>query len=105
MVPSGSTALSSSAGTNVVTKKMGIIETIKQILHNGGLKELWRGLGPALVLVINPIIQYTVFEQLKNLLITRRTARLSCGGIQGCAKAWLKAGRRTVRGVSRECLL
>ena len=80
MVPSGSTALSSSAGTNVVTKKMGIIETIKQILHNGGLKELWRGLGPALILVINPIIQYTVFEQLKNLLITRRTARLRAAG-------------------------
>ncbi|PAV20485.1 mitochondrial carrier [Pyrrhoderma noxium] len=80
MVPSGSAALSSSAGTNVVTKKMGIIETIKQILHNGGLKELWRGLGPALVLVINPIIQYTVFEQLKNLLITRRTARLRAAG-------------------------
>ena len=36
----------------------------------------WRGLGPALVLVINPIIQYTAFEQLKNLLITRRTDKL-----------------------------
>jgi hypothetical protein len=36
---------------------------------------LWRGIGPALVLVVNPIIQYTVFEQLKNFLVKRRTAR------------------------------
>jgi adenine nucleotide transporter 17 len=27
------------------------------------------------VLVVNPIIQYTVFEQLKNFLVTTRTAR------------------------------
>jgi len=40
----------------------------------------WRGLGPALVLVINPIIQYTAFEQLKNSLITRRTSKLQAAG-------------------------
>lgn len=35
-------------------------------------------LGPALVLVINPIIAYTAFEQLKNYIIARRfnTAKL-----------------------------
>ena len=36
-------------------------------------RALWRGIGPALMLVINPVIQYTVFEQLKNILIARRT--------------------------------
>ena len=40
----------------------------------------WRGLGPALVLVINPIIQYTAFEQLKNSLIARRTRKLRAAG-------------------------
>src|SRR5882757_5674973 len=40
----------------------------------------WRGLGPALVLVINPIIQYTAFEQLKNSLIARRTSKLQAAG-------------------------
>ena len=30
---------------------------------------------PALVLVINPILQYTIFEQLKNALETRRPGR------------------------------
>jgi adenine nucleotide transporter 17 len=29
---------------------------------------------------MNPIIQYTAFEQLKNLLISRRTAKLRAAG-------------------------
>ncbi|KAI0787134.1 mitochondrial carrier domain-containing protein, partial [Irpex lacteus] len=45
-------------------------------LKTGGLKAFWRGLGPALVLVVNPVLQYTVFEQLKNVLVRRRTAAL-----------------------------
>lgn len=40
----------------------------------------WAGLGPALVLVINPIIQYTAFEQLKNSLVTGRTSKLRVAG-------------------------
>lgn len=40
----------------------------------------WRGIGPALVLVMNPVIQYTVFEQLKNTLVARRTAKLRLAG-------------------------
>ena len=49
----------------------------------------WRGLGPALVLVINPIIQYTAFEQVKNLLITRRTNKLHAAGAAAAAVAVL----------------
>ena len=56
------------------------METISHILHTGGLKAFWRGLGPALVLVINPVLQYTIFEQLKNLLVKKRTARLRAAG-------------------------
>ncbi|KAF9507079.1 hypothetical protein BS47DRAFT_1378002 [Hydnum rufescens UP504] len=59
-----------------VTTKMGIIETISHIIRKGGIGALWRGIGPALVLVINPIIQYTIFEQLKNWLTVRRSAKL-----------------------------
>lgn len=33
-----------------------------------------------MILVMNPVLQYTVFEQLKNLLITRRTAKLRAVG-------------------------
>lgn len=32
---------------------------------------LWQGVKPALVLVTNPVIQFTVFEQLKTLLEKR----------------------------------
>lgn len=63
-----------------VLKKLGFIETIQHILRKDGIPALWRGLGPALVLVMNPVLQYTVFEQLKNLLIKRRTAKLRLGG-------------------------
>jgi len=59
-----------------VATKMGIIETISHIIRKGGIGALWRGIGPALVLVINPIIQYTIFEQLKNWLTVRRSAKL-----------------------------
>jgi adenine nucleotide transporter 17 len=40
------------------------------------------------VLVINPIIQYTVFEQLKNALVKSRTAKMRANG-QGSAVAVL----------------
>lgn len=33
------------------------------------------------VLVINPVLQYTVFEQLKNLLISRRTDKMRAAGL------------------------
>ncbi|KAH9482977.1 Peroxisomal nicotinamide adenine dinucleotide carrier [Psilocybe cubensis] len=65
-----------SDGNTTVTKKLGFLETVQSILAKDGIGALWRGIGPALVLVINPIIQYTAFEQLKNFLITRRTAKL-----------------------------
>ncbi|KAH9927314.1 mitochondrial carrier [Fomitopsis serialis] len=70
-------------------RKMGIIETIQYILRKDGIPAFWRGIGPALVLVINPVIQYTVFEQLKNSLIRRRTARLRASGAVSSAVAVL----------------
>ena len=47
------------------SKPSGTIETVLRILHNDGISAFWQGVIPALILVINPIIQYTVFEQLK----------------------------------------
>lgn len=63
-----------------IIKKLGIFETIEHILRKDGLAAFWRGIGPALVLVINPIIQYTFFEQFKNFLVKRRLASLRAGG-------------------------
>ena len=46
--------------------------TLRELLHQEGPKALFAGVLPALVLVINPILQYTFFEQLKIVLERRR---------------------------------
>ncbi|KAK1224378.1 hypothetical protein PQX77_012674 [Marasmius sp. AFHP31] len=61
-------------------KKLGFFQAIQNILAKSGVEGFFRGIGPALILTINPIIQYTVFEQLKNTLVAKRTARLRAAG-------------------------
>ncbi|KAF9355172.1 hypothetical protein BGX34_010622 [Mortierella sp. NVP85] len=46
-------------------RPMGTLETAAEMIKEGGFKSFWQGVMPALVLVANPIIQYTVFEKLK----------------------------------------
>lgn len=46
--------------------------TIKDLYSEGGIGAFFKGVLPALVLVMNPILQYTIFEQLKNVLERRR---------------------------------
>jgi hypothetical protein len=46
--------------------------TLLSLLREEGPARLFAGVMPALVLVINPILQYTVFEQLKQALEKRR---------------------------------
>ncbi|KAF2744474.1 peroxisomal membrane protein PMP47B [Sporormia fimetaria CBS 119925] len=46
--------------------------TLLSIIREEGPARLFAGVMPALVLVINPILQYTVFEQLKNMLEKKR---------------------------------
>lgn len=46
--------------------------TLLSIIKEEGPARLFAGVMPALVLVINPILQYTVFEQLKNMLEKKR---------------------------------
>jgi len=72
-------------------KKFGAFDAINAILAKDGLAGFWRGIGPALVLVINPVIQYTVFEQLKNALVRSRLATMRRGAVrpQGSASAVL----------------
>ncbi|KAI9469786.1 MAG: mitochondrial carrier domain-containing protein [Benjaminiella poitrasii] len=50
------------------TKKPSALSVGLQILQREGVAGLYAGIRAALVLVINPIIQYTVFEQVKNKL-------------------------------------
>lgn len=42
------------------------VGTLLSLLRNEGPQALFAGVVPALVLVINPILQYTLFEQMKN---------------------------------------
>ncbi|KAJ3869653.1 peroxisomal membrane protein [Lentinula novae-zelandiae] len=60
---------------NTQSKNLGFLETVQHILAKFGMKGFFRGIGPALVLVVNPVIQYSVFEQLKNVLASRRKLR------------------------------
>ncbi|KAK6341036.1 hypothetical protein TWF696_009346 [Orbilia brochopaga] len=53
------------------------LAVLRQLLRDEGFKALFAGVIPALVLVINPILQYTIFEQLKNLLERRRGRKLA----------------------------
>ncbi|KAG5637775.1 hypothetical protein H0H81_003276 [Sphagnurus paluster] len=72
--------LNQSSQHEITMKKLSFVETVKNILAKDGIKAFWRGIGPALVLVINPVLQYTVFEQLKNILVANRTAKLRAAG-------------------------
>lgn len=49
-------------------KKPSTIGTLMSLLKDEGPTSLFAGVLPALVLVINPILQYTIFEQLKNFV-------------------------------------
>ncbi|GAA5979507.1 hypothetical protein JCM11641_005417 [Rhodosporidiobolus odoratus] len=72
---------SSSFGSTkaVIEKRRGIWQTVLDIVRTDGLRAFWHGLGPALILVSNPILQFTLFEQLKNLILRRRAVRLAKG--------------------------
>ncbi|KAE9982443.1 hypothetical protein BLS_006023 [Venturia inaequalis] len=54
------------------TKAPSSLATLLSLIKNEGLTSLFAGVMPALVLVINPILQYTFFEQLKSVLEKRR---------------------------------
>ncbi|KAL4870171.1 hypothetical protein BDV12DRAFT_166311 [Aspergillus spectabilis] len=46
--------------------------TLLELFQKEGPTALFAGVLPALILVINPILQYTIFEQLKNVVERRR---------------------------------
>jgi adenine nucleotide transporter 17 len=53
-------------------KRPSTIGTLMSLLKNEGPQALFAGVVPALVLVINPILQYTLFEQMKNTVEQKR---------------------------------
>ncbi|KAK3169882.1 hypothetical protein OEA41_009266 [Lepraria neglecta] len=53
-------------------RKPSTIATLMKLFKREGPMALFAGVLPALVLVINPILQYTIFEKLKDMLEKRR---------------------------------
>ncbi|KAI1435590.1 mitochondrial carrier [Xylaria sp. CBS 124048] len=53
------------------------IGTLMALLREEGPLALFRGVIPALVLVINPILQYTLFEQMKNIVEARQKRNIT----------------------------
>ena len=62
---------------NLRKVKPSTLATISTVIRDEGLGAFFAGVIPALVLVANPILQYTLFEQLKNVLEKRKKARAS----------------------------
>lgn len=65
-------------------KKASTLATLYSLCKDEGMFALFAGVLPALVLVINPILQYTIFEQLRDWLERRRKAR----GMGAGLNAW-----------------
>ncbi|KAK1774564.1 mitochondrial carrier domain-containing protein [Copromyces sp. CBS 386.78] len=61
------------------------IGTLLALLKNEGPQALFAGVVPALVLVINPILQYTLFEQMKNAVEKRRKMTATLAFFLGAA--------------------
>ncbi len=61
----------------IIVKKSppGALSVLAATIKEEGIPALWSGVAPALVLVVNPIIQYTIFEQMKNLI--QKTRKLT----------------------------
>ncbi|KAF9425419.1 hypothetical protein BGZ94_007536 [Podila epigama] len=53
-------------------RPLGTLETAREMIKDKGFKSFWQGVAPALILVANPIIQYTVFEKIKARIIKTR---------------------------------
>ncbi|KJZ75052.1 hypothetical protein HIM_05538 [Hirsutella minnesotensis 3608] len=60
------------AGIRSRPKSPSTLGTLMALLKNEGPQALFAGVMPALVLVINPILQYTLFEQMKNAVEKKR---------------------------------
>ncbi|UZJ51630.1 hypothetical protein CBS101457_000950 [Exobasidium rhododendri] len=73
--PQSSSAAGPSSKPAPPVKKLGFVQTIQHIFETDGITAFWKGLGPALVLVINPILQYTAFERLRSMALDGKKKR------------------------------
>ena len=69
---SSSRSLTYSIMPDKPARRSSSIATLMELLRTEGPVSLFAGVLPALVLVVNPILQYTIFEQLKDVLEKRK---------------------------------
>ena len=69
---SSSELLTSSTTAHKGARNSSSFATLVELFKTEGPTALFAGVLPALVLVVNPILQYTIFEQLKDVLEKRR---------------------------------
>lgn len=62
---------------NKVHTPTGFGDIIEAIFSESGISGFWKGLLPSLVLVVNPAIQYMLYEQLQRLLRQWKARRIS----------------------------
>lgn len=51
----------------------GLLDGLVHIANTEGLGALWAGVGPSLILVLNPAIQFTIYESLKRRVMPKST--------------------------------
>lgn len=61
-------------------RSLGMVESAQEIIREKGVRALWKGIGPSLILVINPVLQYTAFEQLAKMLSKWKSGRATGSG-------------------------
>ncbi|KAJ9108085.1 hypothetical protein QFC19_002550 [Naganishia cerealis] len=61
-------------------RPLGMLESAQEIVREKGVKALWKGIGPSLILVINPVLQYTAFETLAKALAKWKSGRATGSG-------------------------
>lgn len=67
-----SSTLPNQSSTLKPPRKPSTLRAVYTLFREEGLTAFFAGVLPALILVINPILQYTIFEQLKDALEKRR---------------------------------
>ena len=76
-----------------------MIDAFKKIIRSDGILGLWRGLGPALLLVSHGSIQFTIYEELKRIRTQSNQRKLGsgeafvCGALSKiCAQVCIASG-------------
>ena len=85
--------------------RTGVLQVISSIWEESGLSGFWAGLLPALVLVVNPAMQYMLYEQLLHLMRRKKQERILARQAQEVLKMSADPdGEREAVSQSPQCL-